>query len=138
MRGERRLCHDQAGVSPVIGVILMVVIVVALGAIVFVIAGGLSKNPGGDTPKVTFTKLVDALQVVTAPEHPTVDWTDLTPSGTCAPHLMLSTAGSPAAPFPTTAGSLIGPGDRLSGCAFGETLILSHRPTNTVVYTFNF
>ncbi|MFO1535979.1 MAG: type IV pilin [Thermoplasmatota archaeon] len=138
MRGERRLGHDQAGVSPVIGVILMVVIVVALGAVVFVVVGGLSKKPGGDTPKVTFTKLVDALQVVTAPEHPTVDWSDLTASGTCAPHLMLSMGGSAPAPFPTTAGSFIGPGDRLSGCGFGETLILSHRPTNTVVYSFNF
>jgi hypothetical protein len=134
----RSVGRDQDGVSPIIGVILMTGIVVVVASIVFVVGGTFTKNPGGTTPQVTFTKMASSLQVVTSPNHPTVDWSALLAKGTCAGHLVLAPLGGAPISFPTAPGYLINPGDQLQGCGVGESLILAHPATNTVVYTFNF
>jgi flagellin-like protein len=140
----RQLRCDDAGVSPVIGVILAVAITVTLGAIVYLVSTNLTSSSQQQhvAPRIGFTRVASGLQVATSPTNPPVDWTvDLRPGGTCYSNanLKLTPLGSPQVAWASIpAGTKVSPGDVLGGCQQGETLTLSHVETNTVVYTYQF
>lgn len=77
MKKNKKIIEKEAGVSAVIGVILMVAITVAIAATVYVYVSGMIGGPGQQTPTVQF--VVDSgdntLQISTA--DPDVTWTDI-------------------------------------------------------------
>jgi len=61
MKANRKFKEEKAGVSAVIGVILMVAITVAISATVYVYASGMMSSPGTITPALSFMKSHDSL-----------------------------------------------------------------------------
>jgi hypothetical protein len=115
------LRRDRAAVTSVLGVFLVVIISIALGAAVWFMVHQVQRSHevGTNSIKVVFRlnngDTAHQLTVVkVVPEN--LDWVnDLALTGTCHPTLN-------GAAFPTAAGSKILAGDTLAGCARGQTL----------------
>ena len=81
-KGKRAsLANDKAGVSPVIGVILMVAVTVVLAGVVFVAVQRLSQVGGSEPPRLSFTSSDDGgnWTVIQAPGS--LSWDRLAVSG---------------------------------------------------------
>jgi hypothetical protein len=119
----------------------MVTITIVLGAIIFVVAQSFSKSTAPQAPHIAFTKQASNLQVINVPEKPPIDWfSDMGITGSCVTsnHLQLAPLGGPAGAFPLAAGTVMNPGDQLVGCQPGDSLTVTHKASNTVIYTVNF
>lgn len=136
MKANQAARAQDEAVSPVLGTIMGVAIVVALAASVYFLIRLLTQGHDA-TPQVAFTQEGNVLSVTRAPSPP-LDWTGFRATGTCAAHLQLKPTGGVAGPYPTAAGTPVKSGDQLSGCLTGETLVLSHVATNRVVYEHAF
>ena len=137
MKANQAFRAREDAVSPVLGAILSVAIVIALAVAVWFMIRLLTKSSDA-TPAVAFTKDGPVLQVATAPSPP-LDWfTDIRPSGTCAANLQLTPNGGTAGAYPIAAGTPVTGGDKLTGCTAGQTLTLSHVATNRVIFQASF
>jgi archaeal type IV pilus assembly protein PilA len=107
---------SNEGVSPVIGVILMVAITVALAAAVFAMVTQLG-GPEEPAPVIQFRQDANGtgfdLVVIRAPSG--LDWSEFT-AGLCD--------SLPSGPVVA--------GDRITGCSAGATV--THTKSNTLVY----
>ena len=112
---KKALQKDEAAVSPVVGVILMVAIAVVLATVVFVLVNNLSGQPES-TPRIDFQKDTDSLMVVQADA---ADWTDVEVNGCTAPE-----------EGPVTAG------DVLTDCTGSVTVV--YVPSNALIYSAKF
>jgi len=138
VHSSRQADLDDAAVAPIIGVILMVGITVTIGAVVWIVSANLTAKSQDNhiAPRIAFSRMASGVQVVSTPANPPVDWTaDLRIGGTCwsNSHLMLDSAA-----WPPATGTKVVPGDVLGGCQQGETIVITHTPTNTVVYSYTF
>ncbi|MEA3203057.1 MAG: hypothetical protein QOI63_727 [Thermoplasmata archaeon] len=133
-RGARR---DADAVSPVVGTLMAVLIVVVMAGALFLMSKLFFRSQDA-TPTITYTQSGTGISIATAPTSPVLDWTDLRPSGTCAGHVQLTPVGGSAGPYPTAAGTKVKPNDHLDGCAPGETLTVVHIHTNRVVFQATF
>lgn len=120
---------DDSGVSPVIGVILMVAITVVLAAIVFVLVSNLGRAPG-EIPSLSMT--IDGDNFTVAHASPGLLWGDLLlapVTDSCTPAFLVVQEADGSTP-PAEVHVLAG--DMVSGC--GGHLTVSHRPSNTVIF----
>lgn len=108
---------DEEGVSPVIGVVLMVAITVVLAAVVFYVVTSLSDDAPTAAPSVTFHKDGDKLVVVSGPVG--LEWAEFDVTG--------------CASVPTGAFEA---GDKAEGCS-GD-VVVRHVPSNSLVYAAEF
>ncbi len=108
-----RFKRDASGVSPVIGVILMVAVTVVLAAAVFTIVGRMASNQQA-APQMQFTTDDQGASwlLIAAPNG--LDWSEFTVTGCTVP------TGS------------VDAGDTLTGCT--PPVTVSHKATNTVVF----
>lgn len=115
-RRMNQLRKDEAGVSPVIGVILMVAITVVLAAVVWVLVQNLGTGP---VPVPTMSLQTDdqgdTFQVIAADTG--LDWSDFT-----------------AAPCTTVPTGPVLAGQELAGCSGQVQLV--HVPTNRLLYSY--
>ena len=110
---------NECAVSPVIGVILLIAIVVAVAAVAFTYFGGII-TVREETPIIVFDQnnMDDTLTVINADHF--LDWDDVDVIGTANPPLS----------------GTIEAGDEITGCA--GTVQLIWEPTNTILSTYNF
>lgn len=121
--------RDDAGVSPVIGTILMVAITVVIAAVVFVIASGFGEKTEG-APSVSFRKDATEREVMVIRVEVDTQWgRDLAIGGTCA-----ATATLNGAPWPPPSGSVVQAGDVLGGCQAGDSLEVIATKPNVLVF----
>jgi flagellin-like protein len=122
---------DDAAVSPVIGVILMVAITVVLAATVFVLVNGFGEEREATPALPVMQKTSDRVTVVRA--EPDLDWVvDFSVGGSCTP--LLNGQPWPTGPDPAP----LRPGDVLTGCTVGETLTVVHIRSGILVYSTTF
>ena len=135
MKSNQKFVRDEDGVSPVIGVILMVAITVVLGAVVFILASDIGADPN-QAPAMSFNKdeSNDRLQVVSAGE---TAWSDIaaTYSGDsgCTSDIASQTGDVTAGQALTVSSS--------SAAASGPydcTIALSHSASNTLLGSWDF
>lgn len=125
--------QEDAGVSPVIGTILLVAIVVVLSAAVFVMVGQLNGDRAEPAPSLALASDKSDSQATVVHAEAGLDWyEDMRVSGTCEPLLN-------GDPFPTAAGVPVKGGDVLT-CDSGEDLELSSSPAkgNALLYRTEF
>ncbi len=111
---------SEDAVSPVIGTILMVAIVVTLAAVVFVLAQHFANRQSKEAPNVHFQtdNGASTAKILTAPASDQLDWyRDIVISGSCDPLLN-------GHPFPTSEGTPVQASDVLT-CSSGEDLKLA-------------
>jgi hypothetical protein len=139
VKANRSARRDLDAVSPVVGTVMAVAIVIGLAGALFLLSKFFFQSQQTTpTPHVAFSRSGTTLQVVTAPT-PALDWArDVRPSGTCAAHLQLAPTGGAAGPYPTSPGTQVSVGDKLTGCASGETLTLAHIATNRIMFATTF
>lgn len=116
-----KLKNENEGVSPVVGVILMVAITVVLAAIVFVLVNNLGHGTNNaNTPQMGFAQ-DNAAKSLTVNSSPLgVHWSDIGVTG-CTTR-------------PTTGDVLAG--QKITGCT-GEVLV-TYTPTNAVILQTQF
>ena len=120
MKANRKFVEKEAGVSAVIGVILMVAITVAIAATVYVYVSGMMGTGQEAAPTLTFIKedkaAVNTLTVIAA-DPADLSWGDLElQNGTAGTILDIS--------------ALAGTGS--------YTISIRHIPTNTLIGTYDF
>ena len=133
---QSRPPRDDAGISAVIGVILLVAIALAIALTIFLAAKRYTDETAEtDKPLVSFDKVGDTwVRVVDAPAgNLMLDWADdLRISGSCTPTLN-------GAAYPGTSGTPVQAGDVLE-CPPDTTLVIatSEAQGDTVLYRTTF
>jgi hypothetical protein len=126
---------EDAAVSPVIGTILMIGIMIVLAAVIFVIVRGIQVHPEDATPHMVFVPQGDTLVVASIPPGTDFDWyRDIRVSGPCGDHIELTPVDGSTASYPTSAGTPVQPGDVLGHCSRGEEIIVSYRQQERVLF----
>ena len=132
MKANRKFIEKEAGVSAVIGVILMVAITVAIAATVYVYVSGMMGTGQAAAPTLTFIKEdkaeVNTLTVIAA-DPSDVSWGDIEilKNGTATPHGRTDTV---------TAGTILD----ITALAGNSSYAIGirHVPTNTLIGTYDF
>jgi hypothetical protein len=132
-----RFRDSQSALSPVVGGILLVIVVIALATTVFLMADRAREaNLKDAPPEMGFIigTTSPSVQVVQAPPPPSqLDWfTDLRIGGTCSPTLN-------GVPFPTEPGTLVNADDVL-GCDWEQSLTIRSSPDkgNALLFRYTF
>jgi len=132
LKANRKFIEKEAGVSAVIGVILMVAITVAIAATVYVYVSGMMGTGQEAAPTLTFVKedkaAVNTLTVIAA-DPSDVSWGDIEilNNGTVEAH---NKSGA------VTAGAILDITDLAGTGAY--TIGIRHVPTNTLIGTYDF
>ena len=108
---------DDAAVSPVVGVLLMVSIAVVLSATVLYMANTFADDQPEPAPDLGILRREQAGEADVIRVQEGLMWSDLVLSGSCVPMLN-------GDPFPTTPGVPVRPGDVLT-CGHGEDLTIT-------------
>jgi hypothetical protein len=116
-----RVRRDAAAVTSVLGVVLIIIISIALGAAIWVMINKIRETHPVNEHQIQVSFNLDQqtkqLRVVKL-NPPNLDWfNDLSRAGTCTPTL---NGGA----YPTAAGTPIRAGDTLAGCTSGQTLVI--------------
>jgi flagellin-like protein len=145
MKANQAFRANEEGVSPVIGVILMVAITVVLAAVVFVLVTRLAGGGNDDTPDITFQKTKDpdgrgSTFTVVSAAGDAGQWGayDLLVNGTAINPMTLYSQATPTtctivvmgATVPIAAGHRI---DCTANAVDGQQVQLRHRATNTLI-----
>ncbi|MHB1261280.1 MAG: archaellin/type IV pilin N-terminal domain-containing protein [Thermoplasmatota archaeon] len=128
----RQFRTSTDGVSIVVGTLLLIVIVIALGVAVGVMVNQVRKETGlgKETPDLAFELDSHAPTAKVVRASPDLDWVrDLRLAGTCTPTLN-------GAPFPTLEGRIV-TADDLLACNTGETLTISSSDAKGNALLFN-
>jgi hypothetical protein len=129
--------EDSEAVSPVIATIILVAIGVVLGAVLFIILGGLGGGSDEATPAMTFTVDESKRTATLLSGPPNLKWGDFDLKG--CPAAKLSATGGPPVPWANRGNNTaVQAGAVISGCASGQVLILTYKPSNGVVYEHRF
>ena len=151
MKANRKFIEKEAGVSAVIGVILMVAITVAIAATVYVYVSGMIGGPGQQTPQLQFIvdSTNDKITVSTASSG--INWDDfsiktdttnatLSMNGQTAHSTGISWTEVDTANFGTSTPTNVGAGDyfTVAGANVSGNVEISLRydPTNSLVGTW--
>jgi hypothetical protein len=126
---------EDAAVSPVIGTILMIGIMIVLATVIFVIVRGIQVHPEDATPHLLFVPQGDTLVVASIPPGTNFDWyRDIRISGPCSDHIELTPVDGPTAAYPASPGTPVRPGDILGHCTPGEEIIVSYKQQERVLF----